>query len=98
MFKKFFEETSTGDIAQAVGKTAMYKKCMNDNDEKCTKDIDDDTLGESAVGARGRTDSQSALAHLTPELKKRFRKLLKDVGGKTVMRYLLADAPLQSGE
>jgi len=81
---------------------AMHKKCMNDNGEKCTKkctkDIDDDTLGESAVGARGRTDAQSALNHLSPELKKRFRKLLKDVGGKTVMRLLLADAPLQSGE
>jgi len=59
------------------------------------KKKEDEDCDESAVGAVGRTDAKSALAHLSPELKKQFRKLLKAVGGKTVMRYLLADAPLQ---
>ena len=77
------EGTGTGDIAQSTVTMSMYKK-------KLEKDED---LDESPVGARGRTDAKSALAHLTPELKKRFRKLLKDVGGKTVLRALLANAP-----
>ena len=86
------EGTVASDIAQAsgkVGKLALFRKKKKEDEEDCD---------ESAVGAVGRTDAKSALAHLSPELKKQFRKLLKAVGGKTVMRYLLADAPLQLGE
>ena len=88
-FKKYFEGTGTGDIAQGTTKLGLIKKHPAD----C--ECDECKLQESPVGQVGRTDAKSAINHLTPELKKRFRKLLKDVGGKTVMRYLLADAPLQ---
>ena len=87
-FRKTMKEgTGTGDIAQATGKFSKLHK----------KKLEQEDLDESPVGQRGRTDAKSALAHVTPALKKQFRKLLKDVGGKTVMRYLLADAPLQEG-
>ena len=85
MYKTFLEDTSSGDIASYTPKMKMSKVC-----ETCGQ-----PLNESPVGVVGRTDSKSALAHLSPDLKKRFRKLLKDVGGKTVIRYLLADTPLQ---
>jgi hypothetical protein len=87
------EGTSGSDIAQGsatFGK--LHKKCKGSYEEG-----EDECTNESAVGQVGRTDAKSAMKHLTPELKKRFKKLLKDVGGKTVMRYLLADAPLQEG-
>lgn len=76
------EDTSVGDIAQYTPKLGSKKLLC----EECGK-----KLKESAVGAVGRTDANSALEHVTPELRARFKKLLKDVGGKTVMRYLLAD-------
>ena len=82
------EGTVSSDIAQTDGSKKLLKK-------KLPEDPEEIDLDESPVGSVGRTDAKSALSHLTPELKKRFRKLLKDVGGKTVMRYLLADAPLQ---
>ena len=87
-FKDLFKETDSGDIAIFTPAMKLSKK-----EKKCTKDCEE--IEESAVGSIGRTDAISAMAHLSPELKKRFRKLLKDIGGKTVMRYLLSDTPLQ---
>lgn len=95
MFKKFFEETNAGDIAQATPSMGLHRKCTGKKDCKCAECVERAELSESPVGMVGRTDAKSALAHLSPELKKRFRKLLKDIGGKTVMRYLLAETPLQ---
>jgi len=95
-FKHIIEDTVSSDIAQSSGKMAPITKKL-----KCTKckkvPCECNSLKESPVGSVGRTDANSALAHLSPELKKRFRKLLKDVGGKTVMRYLLSNAPIQEG-
>ena len=92
------EGTGSGDIAQGSARLGKLRKQCKAGKGSYESGEEDECTNESAVGQRGRTDAKSALAHLTPALKKQFRKLLKDVGGKTVMRYLLADAPLQEGK
>jgi len=48
-------------------------------------------LFESAVGSIGRTGSADAKAHVGPELRNEFKKIVKKLGGKTVARQLLAE-------
>jgi|SaaInl8_200m_RNA_FD_contig_61_766361_length_3315_multi_10_in_0_out_0_3 hypothetical protein len=47
------------------------------------------SLTESPVGIVGRTGEVDADAHITPELIKRFKKIVKELGGKTVATKLL---------
>lgn len=47
------------------------------------------SLLESPVGIAGRTSLQDAMMHITPELEKKFEKIVKEIGGKTVARILL---------
>jgi len=90
MFKKFFEETNAGDIAQATPTMAkMHTKCTHGPDEKCDKCKD--KLDESPVGSVGRTGRVDAEAHVTPELRAKFKKIVKALGGKTVARQLLSE-------
>lgn len=59
-------------------------------------------LFESPVGQRGRTGAADAKAHVTPELRAEFKKLVKQLGGKAVARELLntmnANAPMSEGK
>jgi len=48
-------------------------------------------LFESAVGLVGRTGAADAKAHVGPELRAEFKKIVKKIGGKTVARQLLAE-------
>lgn len=48
-------------------------------------------LFESPVGMPGRTGSADADAHVTPELRAEFKKIVKQLGGKTVAKKLLAE-------
>ena len=48
-----------------------------------------DYLKESPVGEVGRTGKKDAEKHVTPELQKRFMKIVKEMGGKTVAMTLL---------
>lgn len=50
-----------------------------------------EALTESPVGMVGRTGAIDAKAHVTPELRAEFKKLVKKLGGKTVARQLLAE-------
>ena len=49
------------------------------------------TLDESAVGMVGRTGRGDADTHLTsnPDLIRRFKKIVRELGGKTVAHLLL---------
>jgi len=44
---------------------------------------------ESPVGQVGRTGKNDAVNHVTPELEKKFMKIVKELGGKTVARELI---------
>jgi len=46
-------------------------------------------LLESPVGTIGRTSVQDAVLHITPELEKKFEKIVKELGGRVVARILL---------
>jgi len=46
-------------------------------------------ISESPVGKRGRTSIIDAQAHITPELEKKFDKIVKELGGVTVATVLL---------
>ena len=86
-FKDLFaEETSSGDIA-------IFTPAMKLNDKKCKKDCDDldDELSETAPGQIGRTGNADAIAHIeaNPELIKRFKKIIKELGGLTATRTLM---------
>jgi len=48
-------------------------------------------LFESAVGSVGRTGAADAKAHVGPDLRAEFKKIVKKIGGKTVARQLLAE-------
>ena len=48
---------------------------------------------ESAVGTPGRTTKEDAEAHITPELRAEFEKIIKQIGGKAVARALLDGNP-----
>ena len=50
-----------------------------------------ESLLESPVGIVGRTGANDAKAHVTPELRSEFKKIVKKLGGKTVARQLLAE-------
>lgn len=81
MFKEVFEEgTTSADIAQTSGKIGKLL-C-----EKCGQE-----MNESPVGSIGRTGVADAAAYVTPELRAKFKKLVKEMGGKTVARQLLAE-------
>jgi len=48
-------------------------------------------LAESPVGKVGRTKDSEALTHIeNSDVAKRFRKIVRELGGKTVARQLLA--------
>jgi len=48
-------------------------------------------MNESPVGSVGRTKDSEALAHIeSSDLAKKFRKIVKELGGKNVARQLLA--------
>ena len=44
---------------------------------------------ESPVGIVGRTGYRDVEKHVTDELRKRFKKIVKELGGKTVAQHLL---------
>jgi len=46
-------------------------------------------LVESPVGTVGRTGKIDALNHIDDNLKKKFFKIVKELGGKTVARELI---------
>ncbi len=97
-FKKYFEDTTSADIAQATPGSKIQRrerKCecggrLNEEllCEKCGKQA----VSESPVGKVGRTGYVDADDHITtsPKLRAEFRKLVKQIGGKTVARKLLA--------
>lgn len=97
MFKKFFEETNSGDIAQATPAMRMNKKCTRTDDCEC-EECQNLHVNESPVGMVGRTGYTDAKAHVTPELRARFKKIVKELGGKTVARQLLAEMNGQVSE
>lgn len=51
-----------------------------------------DIVNESPVGQKGRTGHEDAINHITnnPELEKQFLKMVKELGGKTVVAKILA--------
>lgn len=55
------------------------------------KSFKETVIGESAVGMVGRTGAMDAKAHVTAELRAKFKKIVKELGGKTVARQLLAE-------
>ncbi len=82
----FSEDTSTGDIAVFTGK-------MPSKDCDCEK-LDDcscEDITETAPGVVGRTGYADADKHLSdnPELIKRFKKIVKELGGITATRKLM---------
>ncbi len=81
MFKNFFEETSAADIAQATTDSKLLKKKKKEEEE----------VSESPVGFVGRTGGADADAHLdaNPDLVRRFKKIIKELGGLTATRKLL---------
>ena len=53
--------------------------------------IKEENIHESPVGSVGRTKDSEALAHIeSTDLAKKFRKIVKELGGKNVARQLLA--------
>lgn len=97
MFKRFFEETNAGDIAQATPAMGLHKKCTGKDDCECDK-CQKLHVNESPVGMVGRTGYKDAEAHVTPELRARFKKIVKELGGKTVARKLLSEMNGQVSE
>ena len=57
-------------------------------------------VNESPVGSVGRTSSKDAEGHLTanPELIARFRKIVRELGGKTVAMLLLNKMSIPAGD
>jgi hypothetical protein len=49
-----------------------------------------EVTNESPVGYVGRTGKAEAEAHVTPELEKRFKDIIKEMGGKTVAKELMS--------
>ncbi len=97
-FKKYFEDTVSADIAQATPGSKVQRKqrfceCGGKLNEKllCEDCGKTTKIDESAVGSVGRTGHQDALDFIdgTPELRKRFKKVVKDIGGVAVARRLL---------
>jgi len=78
----FLEDTASADIAQTEPKLGLTKKCPK---EDC------DDLDESPVGKVGRTGVLDAKAHVSDTLRAQFKKIVKQLGGKTVARQLLAE-------
>lgn len=78
------EGTVSSDIAQSA--IPMIKQRHK---RKCKKKKD--AQNESAVGLVGRTGIQDAKNHISDELRKEFRRIVKALGGKTVARQLLAE-------
>jgi galactitol-specific phosphotransferase system IIB component len=75
--------TKGGDFITSfltVGELKSYLKSSN-------------LLTESAVGEVGRTSKADAEAHITPELKAEFEKIIRQIGGKAVARALLDGNP-----
>lgn len=69
-------------------------KCTGKKDCKCDKC----KMNESPVGSVGRTGVRDAQAHVTPELRAEFKKIVRKLGGKTVARQLLAEMNGQVSE
>jgi len=71
------EGSTSGDIAQGTS--------------KLEDDEDEDMMADSAVGLVGRTGSTDADNHLAanPDLLKRLRKIIKELGGLTATRKLM---------
>lgn len=88
MFKEVFEEgTVSADIAQTSGKLEPVRRRERKRlCEKCGAE-----MNESPVGSIGRTGVADAANHVTPELRAKFKKLVKELGGKTVAKQLLAE-------
>ena len=90
----FKEETSSGDIAVFTGRLGDDKGC-EDKDTECKKKRllrkELSEFNESAPGQVGRTGYADADRHLSenPELIKRFKKIIKELGGLTSTRKLL---------
>jgi len=55
------------------------------------KKIFESAINESPVGMVGRTGAADAKAHVGAELRAQFKKIVKQIGGKTVARQLLAE-------
>jgi len=101
LLRPFNEDTQAGDVAQATGpfnpKTPIQKKKkdiedeLDDELEDVEDDLDEDNLNCSAVGLVGRTGFKDAENHIqdTKNIKIQLRKLIKQVGGKTVLLKLL---------
>ncbi|MCD6435671.1 MAG: hypothetical protein J7L15_04725 [Clostridiales bacterium] len=96
----FKEETSSGDIAVFTGRLGDDKGC-EDKDTECKKkrllrkelsELSElSEFNETAPGQVGRTGYADADRHLSenPELIKRFKKIIKELGGLTSTRKLL---------
>lgn len=96
------------DVDMIIKKYSLdssFKEYAKNNiqvNESEDQELDDENkLGneqnESAVGEVGRTSKEDAEAHITPELKAEFEKLIKQIGGKAVARALLDGNP-ENGE
>lgn len=89
------EETSSGDIATFTPKLGQQQKQKQQRKRICPEcgaeinDTLDINISESPVGCRGRTGINDALEHITPELRKEFKDIIKKLGGLTITRTLL---------
>ena len=81
------EGTAAADIAQSTAPMGKRKKCKKKKDMEDMEDMEN----ESAVGLVGRTGFQDAKNHISDELRKEFKRIVKALGGKTVARQLLAE-------
>ena len=93
-FKDIFEDTVSADIAQATTGPGKMQRRGKDKDCPCKKDPMSEEcqrkrLGESPVGSIGRTGVKDAIEYISPELRAKFKKIVKELGGKTVARELL---------
>ena len=87
----FLEGTTVADIAQATGGTEVNRKKDCDCDCEGKRKHKGKELQESPVGMVGRTGHVDATAHVSDALRKRFRKIIQELGGKTVARLLIAE-------
>jgi hypothetical protein len=97
--------TVAGDVGSGTGSEPMvrygekpqrretpYKRKKKEKKMKSFRDFaKDQEVTESPVGQVGRTKDSEALAHIeNSDVAKRFRKIVRELGGKNVARQLLS--------
>ena len=90
--KKYSLDSSFKEYAKKNIKINESEENIEEQEKK--DDLTDEEIkNESAVGEVGRTSKEDAEAHITPELKAEFEKIIRQIGGKAVARALLDGNP-----